>query len=83
MTDELSLSEDAFIFEEGVMKKKETVTLEKKVYDVVLKNNAQLIEENENLRGALEAILEATKKEKVSIMALRFVAYTALKGENK
>ena len=42
--------------------------------------NARLMEENENLRGALEVILDATKKEKVSIPALRFVAYTALKG---
>ena len=58
----------------------ETVTIEKKVYEVVLKNNARLMEENENLRGALEAILDATKKEKVSIPVLRFVAYTALKG---
>ena len=65
------------------MSEKETVTIEKKVYDVVLKNNARLIEENENLRGALEAILDATKKEKVSIMALRFVAYTALKGDKE
>lgn len=81
MTDDLSLSEDAFIFGDGVMKKKETVTLEKKVYDVVLKNNARLMEENEKLRGALEFILEATKKDNPSIEALRFVAYTALKGE--
>ena len=65
------------------MSEKETVTIEKKVYDVVLKNNARLMEENENLRGALEAILDATKKEKVSIPALRFVAYTALKGDEK
>ena len=65
---------------EKIMSEKETVTIEKKVYDVVLKNNARLIEENENLRGALEAILDATKKEKVSIPVLRFVAYTALKG---
>ena len=62
------------------MSEKETVTIEKKVYDVVLKNNARLMEENENLRGALESILDATKKEKVSIPVLRFVAYTALKG---
>ena len=62
------------------MSEKETVTIEKKVYDVVLKKNARLIEENENLRGALESILEATNKEKVSIMVLRFIAYTALKG---
>ena len=53
MTDELSLSEDAFVFGDGVMKKKEMVTLEKKVYDVVLKNNARLMEENESLREAL------------------------------
>lgn len=38
-----------------------------------------LEEENKRLRGALEFILEATKKENVSIAALRFVAYTALK----
>ena len=65
---------------EKIMSEKETVTIEKKVYDVILKNNARLIEENENLRGALEAILDATQKEKVSIPVLRFVAYTALKG---
>lgn len=65
------------------MSEKETVTIEKKVYDVVLKNNARLMEENENLRVALEAILDATKKEKVSILALRFVAYTALKGDKE
>lgn len=83
MTDDLSLSEDAFIFGDGVMKKKETVTIEKKVYDVVLKNNARLMEENENLRGALEAILDATQKENVNIAVLRFVAYTALKESEK
>ena len=65
------------------MSEKETVTIEKKVYDVVLKNNARLMEENENLRGALESILDATKKEKVSIPVLRFVAYTALKGDKE
>ena len=60
---------------------KETVTIEKKVYDVVLKNNARFMEETEKLRGALEFILEATKKDNPSLEALRFVAYTALKGE--
>ena len=34
MTNELSLSEDAFVFGDGVMKKKETVAIEKKVYEV-------------------------------------------------
>ena len=81
MTDDLSLSEDAFIFGDGVMKKKETVTLEKKVYDVLLKLNADLMDENATLRAALEFILEVTKKDNPSIEALRFVAYTALKGE--
>lgn len=81
MTDDLSLSEDAFVFGDGVMKKNETVTLEKRVYDVLLKRNADLMDENDSLREALEAILDATQKEKVSIPALRFVAYTALKGE--
>ena len=78
MTNELSLSEDAFIFGDGVMKKKETVTLEKKVYDVLLKRNADLMDENATLRDALEVILEVTKKDNPSIESLRFVAYTAL-----
>lgn len=81
MSDDLSLSEDAFVFGDGVMKKNETVTLEKKVYDVLLKRNADLMEENARLREALEAILDATQKEKVSIPVLRFIAYTTLKGE--
>ena len=59
------------------------IKLEKRVYDVLLKNNADLMDENDHLREALEAILDATQKEKVSIPALRFVAYTALKGEGK
>lgn len=62
------------------MSEKEKVTLEKKVYDVLLKNNADLMDENACLRDALNTILDATQKEKVSIPALRFVAYTALKG---
>lgn len=57
MSDDLSLSEDAFIFGDGVMEKKETVTLEKKVYDILLKNNADLMDEK-----ALAA-LEKPKKE--------------------
>lgn len=53
MTDDLSLSEDAFIFGDGIMKKKETVTIEKKVYDVLLKRNADLMDENERLKRSL------------------------------
>lgn len=82
MTDDLSLSEDAFIFGDGVMEK-EKVTLEKRVYDVLLKRNADLMDENACLREALEAILDATQKDDVCIPVLRFVAYTALKGEGK
>jgi hypothetical protein len=80
MTDDLSLSEDAFVFGDGALEK-EKVTIEKCVYDVLLKRNADLMDENACLREALEAILDETQKEKVSIPALRFVAYTALKGE--
>lgn len=81
MTDDLSLSEDAFIFGDGVMEKKETVTLEKKVYDVLLKRNADLMDENSRLRDALEAILDATRGHCPSISGIRLVSYTALKGE--
>lgn len=42
-----------------------------------------LEEENSRLRDALNTILDATQKEKISIPVLRFVAYTALKGEEK
>ena len=52
MANDLSLSEDAFVFGDGVMKKKETVTLEKKVYDVLLKRNADLMDENDRLKKA-------------------------------
>lgn len=58
MTDDLSLSEDAFVFGDGVMKKKETVTLEKKVYDVLLKRNADLMDENEELKRSLFFAIE-------------------------
>ena len=59
---------------DGVM-----IKLEKRVYDVLLKRNADLMDENARLREALNTILDATQKENVSIPALRFVAYTALK----
>jgi hypothetical protein len=45
---------------DGVM-----IKLEKRVYDVLLKRNADLMDENARLREALEAILDATQKEKV------------------
>lgn len=35
------------------MSEKETVTLEKKVYDVLLKRNADLMDENDRLKKAL------------------------------
>lgn len=53
MNEDTSLSEDAFVFGDGVMKKKETVTFEKKVYDVLLKRNADLMEENDRLKKSL------------------------------
>lgn len=81
MTDELSLSEDAFVFGDGVIEKKKTVTLERNVYDALRKRKADLMDENTNLRAALEVILDATQKDNVCIPALRLVAYTALKGE--
>lgn len=65
------------------MTEKETVTLEKRVYDVLLKRNADLMDENDCLREALNTIIDATQKENVSIPALRFVAYTALKDVEK
>ena len=46
-----------------------------------MKDGKKLFVENKRLRDALEFILEATKKDNPSIEALRFVAYTALKGE--
>lgn len=62
MTD-TSLSEDAFVFGDGVMKKKETVTLEKKVYDVLLKRNADLMDENILFRSALKRIIDRAEIE--------------------
>ena len=45
---------------DGVM-----IKLEKRVYDVLLKRNADLMDENARLREALNTILDATQKEKV------------------
>lgn len=39
--------------------------------------------ENKRLREALESILDAAQKDEPCIMAIKTVAYTALKGENK
>ena len=39
--------------------------------------------ENKRLREALESILDAAQKDEPCIMAIKVVAYTALKGENK
>ena len=39
--------------------------------------------ENARLREALESILDAAQKDEPCIMAIKVVAYTTLKGENK
>ena len=39
--------------------------------------------ENKRLREALEVILDEAQKDEPCIMAIKVVAYTALKGENK
>lgn len=39
--------------------------------------------ENKRLREALESILDAAQKDEPCIMAIKVVAYTTLKGENK
>lgn len=43
----------------------------------------KLERENKRLREALESILDAAQKDEPCIMAIKVVAYTALKGENK
>ena len=53
--------------------------MNQKFYDLA-KKIGKLEAENKRLREALEYILSATKEENPSIDALRFVAYTALKG---
>lgn len=39
--------------------------------------------ENKRIREALESILDAAQKDEPCILAIKVVAYTALKGENK
>lgn len=58
----------------------ETITIEKKVYETVLSNNIKYLEENSRLHEALETILDATQKDEPCVMAIRAVAYLALKG---
>lgn len=43
----------------------------------------QLEQEIARLREALEVILDEAQKDEPCIMAIKVVAYTALKGENK
>lgn len=43
----------------------------------------ELEAENARLREALESILDAAQKDEPCIMAIKVVAYTTLKGENK
>lgn len=46
---------------------KETVTLEKKVYDVLLKRNADLMEENDRLKKSLFFGIEYLEVQKASL----------------
>ena len=43
----------------------------------------KLESENARLREALESILDAAQKDEPCILAIKVVAYTTLKGENK
>ena len=43
----------------------------------------ELESENKRLREALGVILDAAQKDEPCILAIKVVAYTALKGENK
>ena len=43
----------------------------------------ELESENKRLREALEVILDSAQKDEPCILAIKTVAYTALKGENK
>ena len=48
-----------------------------------LKDYNRVMLENARLREALEVILDEAQKDEPCIMAIKVVAYTALKGENK
>ena len=49
------------------MSEREYVTLEKKVYDVLLKNNADLMDENDRLKKSLFFAIEYLVVQKVSL----------------
>ena len=48
-----------------------------------LKDYNRVMLENARLREALEVILDEAQKDEPCIMAIKVVAYTTLKGENK
>lgn len=79
-----ALFEDAYnLYRKGLREKESCgeILVEKEKWDKIMKDGKKLFVENKRLRDALEFILEATKKDNPSIEALRFIAYTALKGE--
>lgn len=49
------------------MSEKEKVTLEKKVYDILLKRNADLMDENDRLKKSLFFAIEYLEVQKVSL----------------
>ena len=56
--------------------------MKQKFYDLA-KKIGKLESENKRLREALEVILDEAQKDEPCIMAIKVVAYTTLKGENK
>ena len=48
-----------------------------------MKDYNRVMLENARLREALEVILDEAQKDEPCILAIKVVAYTALKGENK
>ena len=50
---------------------------------ILLKRINDLEKENARLREALEVILDAAQKDEPCILAIKTVAYTALKGDEK